>query len=193
MYLALTGARAKAADLYALGIASHVTSSDKIEAIIERLAGAEISDSDDVNMILKEFHSDPEPAPMVPVMDMIDDHFDAINLADIFTSLENDEGEWAQKQLSILKSKSPMSLLITFEQLKRGAAMERFRDNMQMEFRVVCRAMADNDFHEGVRAILIDKDQAPKWSPASLTDISAADVMGHFEAFATASEELNLG
>jgi hypothetical protein len=86
-----------------------------------------------------------------------------------------------------------MSLLITFEQLKRGAAMERFRDNMQMEFRVVCRAMADNDFHEGVRAILIDKDQAPKWSPASLTDISAADVMGHFEAFATASEELNLG
>ncbi len=192
MYLALTGARAKAADLYALGIASHVTGSDKVEAIIDRLATSEITNNDDVDAILKEFHTDPEPAPIVPVMDMIDDHFDAIKLDDILLSLTNDESEWAQKQLSILQSKSPMSLLITFEQLKRGATAERFRDNMQMEFRVVCRAMEGNDFHEGVRAILIDKDHTPNWVPSSLSEISGGDVERHFKAFAIAGEELNL-
>jgi enoyl-CoA hydratase/carnithine racemase len=193
MYLALTGARAKAADLYALGVASHVVKSDQIDAVIERLSHTEIKDNHDVAAILNEFHADPEPAPIVPVMDMIDDHFEGVTLAEIFTSLENDQGDWAQKQLSILNSKSPTALQITFEQLKRGAAAERFRDNMQMEFRIVCRAMAGNDFHEGVRAILIDKDQSPEWSPASLDQVNDDHIEGHFKAFAMNSEELNLG
>ena len=64
---------------------------------------------------------------------------------------------------------------------------------MKMEFRIVCRAMEGSDFHEGVRAILIDKDQSPKWLPASLDQVSDDTIEGHFKAFAMGREELNLG
>lgn len=180
MYLALTGARIKAPDLYALGIASHVISSGQVDAVVEALAGAEIKELADVKDVLNGFHSDPEPAPLSPHFDDIDDHFDAGTVEAVLESLSNDEGEWAQKQLKILKTKSPVSLKVTLEQLKRGAAMETFRDTMKMEFRVVCRLMDGKDFHEGVRAILLDKDNAPVWSPATLADVSDTDVTAHF-------------
>jgi len=192
MYMALTGARAKAADLYALGIASHVVSTDQIDDVIETLAGSDIENNAAAQAILDRFHGDPEPAPIVPMMDAIDDHFDGVDVSSIMNSLANDMSDWAQKQLSILKTKSPTSILVTFEQLQRGATMNTFRDNMQMEFRAVCRMMANTDFHEGVRAILLDKDNNPTWSPATLDAVSSAHVQPHFDVFANARDELQL-
>ena len=93
-------------------------------------------------------------------------------------SLASDQNEWTAKQLDIMQSKSPTSMKVTHEQLLRGGGLE-FRDNMRMEFRIVSRCMA-GDFQEGVRAILIDKDNAPVWKPASLVDISEDDVDDYF-------------
>lgn len=181
MFLALTGARIKAPDLYALGIASHTVRSDQIDDVVAALAGAEIKNNDDAKAVLDGFHADPEPAPLSPLFDDIDDHFDAGTIELIMESLAGDQGEWSQKQLGILQSKSPTSMKVTFEQLKRGANMETFRDNMRMEFRLVSHLMEVGDFHEGVRAILIDKDNSPQWSPSALDGVSVSDTARFFE------------
>jgi len=180
MFLALTGARIKAPDLYALGIASHVVASDQIEAVIEALAAADICDKADAGDILDKFHCDPEPAPMSPHFDDIDDHFDTESIEALLESLANDQSGWAQTQLKFLGKKSPTSMKVTHEQLRRGRALDDFRENMRMEFRIVSHTMRGGDFHEGVRAILIDKDNAPVWNPARLEDVSTADVESHF-------------
>lgn len=181
MYLALTGARIKAPDLYALGIASHVVASDKIGAVIDALAGTEIKENDDVADVLKGFHTAPDPAPMAEVFDDIDGAFAGVRVDEILHMLELDESEWAQKTFKILMTKSPTSLKLTFAQLRRGEVMETFRDNMRMEYRMVCRVMEGKDFYEGVRAILIDKDNTPVWEPNTLDRVSDEDIEGYFK------------
>ena len=124
--------------------------------------------------------SDPEPAPLSPYFDDIDGAFSGVRIDEILHALELDESEWTQKQFKILMTKSPTSLKVTFAQLRRGFVLDDFRENMRMEFRLVSHLMEGRDFHEGVRAILIDKDNAPAWSPVSLDMISDADVDAHF-------------
>ncbi|PCJ16594.1 MAG: enoyl-CoA hydratase, partial [Gammaproteobacteria bacterium] len=65
--------------------------------------------------LLDGFHKDPDPAPLSPHFDDIDDHFDNETVEQIISSLENDQSEWAQKQLKIMGRKSPLSMKVTFE------------------------------------------------------------------------------
>lgn len=181
MYLALTGARIKASDLYALGIASHVVPSEKADAIISVLAASTIESCDDVRTILDKFHTDPEPAPMAAVFEDIDGAFSGVRVDEILHALELDESPWAQKQFKILVTKSPTSLKLTFNQLRRGEVLDSFRDNMRMEYRMVNRLMEGQDFYEGVRAILIDRDNSPNWNPNTLDRVSADDIARYFE------------
>lgn len=181
MFLALTGARLKTPDLYALGIATHTIGSADTEKTIEALMAADIKDNDDVDKVLKAFHQDPEPAPIMVYADKIDDHFYQSSVENILNSLAQDTSEWAQKQLSILQRHSPTSLKVTFEQLHRGLAVEKFRDSMQMEYCMVNHIMRGHDFAEGVRALLIDKDNSPRWSPATLDAVTPEMVMDHFK------------
>lgn len=181
MYLALTGARIKAPDLFALGITSHHVRSDQIDDVIAALAGAEIKDNRDAKEVLDQFHNDPEPAPMALYFDDIDGAFSGVRVDEIIHALELDESEWAQKQFKILMTKSPTSLKLTFNQLRRSEVLDNFRDNMRMEYRMVNRVMEANDFYEGVRAILIDKDNTPEWNPNSLDRVSEEDIAHYFE------------
>lgn len=185
MYLALTGARIKAPDLYALGIASHVVASDKVDDVLAAFAGAEIKDVDDARAVLDRFHSDPEPAPLAEVMDDIDGAFAGVRVDEILHALELNEDDWSQKQFKILMSKSPTSLKLTFAQLRRGEALETFRDNMRMEYRMVNHVMRGNDFFEGVRAILVDKDNTPNWNPNTLDRVSDEAIEEYFENLGT--------
>ncbi|WP_020399587.1 enoyl-CoA hydratase/isomerase family protein [Kordiimonas gwangyangensis] len=180
MYLALTGARIKAPDLYALGIASHVVASDKIDDVIAAFADAEIKSVDDARATLDHFHADPEPAPLAEVMDEIDGAFAGVRVEEILHTLELNEDEWSQKQFKILMSKSPTSLKLTFAQLRRGEVLDNFRDNMRMEYRMVNHVMRGTDFFEGVRAILVDKDNTPNWNPNTLDRVSDEDVEKYF-------------
>jgi len=181
MYLALTGARIKAPDLYALGIARHVISSLDVNPVILALSEAEIKCNDCVQVVLDKFHKDPEPAPMSPYFEEIDGAFSGVRVDEILHMLELDESDWSQQQFKFLMKKSPTSLKVTFEQLRRGMALDDFRENMRMEFRIVSHLMEGRDFHEGVRAILIDKDNAPVWNPASLDMVSDEAIAAHFE------------
>lgn len=191
MFLALTGARIKAADLHAIGIASHVVPSERTDELIEALANADIYCGDCVKPVLDTFHQDPGSAPLAMHMDQIDEHFSGFSVEDILRGLETDSDEWCQKQHGIIKRMSPTSLKVTYEQLRRGGALDSFRENMKMELRIDAQIAKGNDFVEGIRALLIDKDNAPKWNPASLEEVSERDVANHFEH--VGSLELKIG
>lgn len=83
------------------------------------------------------------------------------------------------KTADAIETKSPTSTLVAFRQIRAGADLE-FEDCMRLEFRLIARFIAGHDFYEGVRAVVIDKDQNPKWNPAHLADMTAADVDHYF-------------
>jgi enoyl-CoA hydratase len=102
----------------------------------------------------------------------IDRLFDGDSVETILDRLQVDGGEWATAQLATLATKSPQTLKVAFRQLAHGAALTDFADNMAMEYRIGARVVAMHDFLEGVRAVIIDKDNAPKWSPPTVEEVS---------------------
>jgi enoyl-CoA hydratase/carnithine racemase len=114
----------------------------------------------------------------------IDRCFSAESVAEIEAKLKKYPGEWAKKQLAALMKLSPLSMAITLEQLRR-CANRSFEDTMTIEYRMAQNAMRpDHDFFEGVRALLIDKDQKPKWNPPTIEGVTRDMVEAHFKPVA---------
>ncbi len=174
MFLALTGERLKAADAIYAGIADVFVPSDRLGALKERLAAGETIDE-----VLKELAGDPGEPSLARQREAIDRHFAHGSVAGIVASLEADGGEWAAKVRSTLATKSPTSLLVTYRQIREGAKLS-FEECMKLEFRLTNRFMRGHDFYEGVRAIIIDKDQTPVWKPAALGEVGAEAVDAYF-------------
>lgn len=167
VWLALTSARLKAADCLYAGLATHYTPSEHLPALKAALA----RDPHAVGAILASFSEDPGPAPIANHRADIDRLFAADRAEDIFAALEADGGAWALAQLATLRTKSPQAIKVTLRQLRAGAAAPSLAANMQMEYRVVSRVIHRHDFLEGIRAVLVDKDNAPHWSPTSLEGV----------------------
>jgi hypothetical protein len=89
--------------------------------------------------------------------------------------------DWASTTLKALQRASPTSLAVTHEAIKRGASLPTLGDCLRQELRIASQFMEGKDFFEGVRALLVDKDGSPVWSPASLEDVSEADVEAYFQ------------
>jgi enoyl-CoA hydratase len=83
----------------------------------------------------------------------------------------------------LIRTKSPTSLKVALAQLRRGRVLD-FEACMRLEFRIVSRLARGHDFYEGIRAVIIDKDQTPRWQPATLAAVSAAEIERHFEPLA---------
>ncbi len=116
-----------------------------------------------------------------PVIDRIFSH---ASVAEIFEALEREKGEWqgwAQETLGTLVKRSPLSLKVTFEQLRRGKSYQTLKEALIVEYRLATRMVRMADFNEGVRAVIIDKDQSPKWQPSSLAEVDDAFVQSLFE------------
>ncbi|MGY6568009.1 MAG: enoyl-CoA hydratase/isomerase family protein [Salinarimonas sp.] len=174
IYLALTGARLKSADALALGLATHAVSTDDFDAVRRKLQAGE-----DVDSTLAGFARElPEP-PIEALRAMIDRVFDEGSVAEIIADLEFEGSEAASGIAKTMQGKSPTSLSIAFEQMRRGASMD-FREAMRMEYRIVSRILDGKDFYEGVRAVLIDKDQNPQWDPATLDEVAADAIEAYF-------------
>jgi len=86
-------------------------------------------------------------------------------LEDIVAALEADPGEWAQQQLATLRTKSPQTMKVSLRLLHEGAMMPTFEDEMRQEYAVGAHVVQRHDFLEGVRAVIVDKDNAPRWDP----------------------------
>ncbi len=180
MYLGLTGARIKAADALYCKLATHYVPADKLGDLEVALYL-----SKDIEATIADYARQPGDAPLQGRKKQIGQHFRKVSMQAIFDSLAADkslaadDGEWAAKTLDILKQKSPTSLLITHRQLISGVGLS-FEMAMRLEYRVVSRIVQGVDFLEGTRAVVIDKDMAPQWQPASLDQISKADINAYF-------------
>jgi enoyl-CoA hydratase len=173
-YCALTGERFNAADGLAAGLATHRVSSARFPELTEALTGT-LS----VDAVLAAFA---EPAGDGPVMAHkmeIDRLFAHDRVEDILAALDNEDTDWARKIAAIIRTKSPTSLKIALEQVRRGAQWD-FAECMRAEFRIVSRIVHGFDFYEGVRAVIVDKDNAPQWRPPTLADVDEATVARHF-------------
>jgi len=174
MYLGLTGARVKAADALYCKLATHFVPAEKFGELEVALYL-----SDDVDATIAEYVQDPGKAPLQDLKNLIGSHFRKVSVQTIFKSLAADNSEWAIKTLKTLKQKSPTSLLITHRQMISGVGLS-FEAAMRLEYRIVSRIVQGVDFLEGTRAVVIDKDMNPQWNPATLDEVSKADIDAYF-------------
>ena len=170
VWLALTGARLKAADTVALGIHTHFVAADDLIDLVESIGYHPHAPNADADA----WASATGPAPLEPYREAIDRLFAFDTVEEIFSALAAEGSDWAMAQLAILKTKSPQSLKVTLRQLRTGATLNSFADNMAMEYALGGRVVRTHDFQEGVRAVIVDKDNAPKWSPATLDGVTDA-------------------
>jgi len=181
MYLGLTGNRLKAADTLYAGIATAYVNSADLAGLEASLASMTFSADPhgDINQLISVYADNAGEAKLKVDQANIDQHFGFDTVEEVFASLEADDGEWASKTLVTLRLKSPTSLKIICKQIREGAS-RNIDECMQLEWRMVNRIVKGVDFYEGTRAVLIDKDQSPAWSPAALEDISKEDVESYF-------------
>jgi enoyl-CoA hydratase len=189
MYLALTGARLKAADMIFAGLATHYVPSARLPEVQQALAAMPVGHGKSdavaaVNAILNMYHEDPDKSLLRENYDAINQHFSGHSVEEIVENLRASTTDFAQKTLKILLQKSPSALKVTYRQMQVGAILD-FDRAMQLEYRLACGIACDADFAEGVRAVIVDKDQNPKWSPGQLSDVSAAYVDQYFDVLGT--------
>jgi enoyl-CoA hydratase len=163
-FLALTGSRVAGSGCLALGLATHYLPSSALDEAKARIASEDVERIDGILGTLSET---PPASKVVETLFQINRHFASDQFENILASLEGDESEWAMRELATLRTKSPQTCKVALRQLSEGAAMSDFADNMAMEYRIASRVIVRPDFAEGVRAVIVDKDNAPKWNPAT--------------------------
>ncbi len=181
MYSAITGDRLRPADALHLGIATSYTPSDKLDDLLQALVDGDLSSKENIQDILQGFHEDPGQSDVKLLQGQIDVIFRENSLEDVVETLKLNGSKFAQKTLATIEGKSPTSMKVTFRQMREGAKLD-FDACMQMEYRIVTQVMAGQDFYEGVRAVIVDKDNEPKWSPDTLEAVTDADVDAYFQA-----------
>jgi enoyl-CoA hydratase len=187
-YCALTGERFDAADGVAAGVATHRVPSARFADVIEALCRG-----DPVEAALAGHARDPGRGSLAARSTAIAALFAGERVEDILVALDaaaaagGVDTAFACASAALMRTKSPTSLKIALAQMQHGRALD-FAECMRTEFRIVSRVVRGHDFYEGVRAVIIDKDQAPRWEPPALTAVSAAEVERHFAPLASELE-----
>lgn len=185
MWIALTGWRVNADDGVYCGLATHRVASSQFAELESALTTDE-----SVGEILKTFSMKRGKGKLEEEHPLIDRIFALSSVEEILSALDGEMNEFASQLARAIRQKSPTSLKIAFEQVQRGAGLD-FAQAMQAEFRIVNRVAREPEFYEGIRAVVIDKDNAPKWNPPSLEAVSAGKVASYFAPL-PANEELKL-
>jgi enoyl-CoA hydratase len=182
LFLALTGWRLNAADAIFCGLATDYVPSDRIGALSQSFTeldwgsdGAEAL----VDGVIDRFKADPAVSELAAHEALIEHCFSARSVEDILAALDASGDDWAAKVAKIIRRQSPTSLKVTFAQIEKGATLD-FDQAMIQEYRLSQAFMAGKDFYEGIRAVLIDKDNQPRWSPSELAAVTPALVESHF-------------
>ena len=177
MWLALTGARLKAADCLLLGVATDYVP----QAEVERLKAELLARPEAIDTVVTELEGEAGEPPLAEHREDIDRLFGGEDVEAIFAALDADGGEWATAQLATLRAKSPQAMKVAHRQLRQGKAMASFAAEMAVEYRIASRVCRTPDFHEGVRAVILDKDNSPRWDPPTLEGVSEQGLDALFE------------
>ena len=168
-FLALTGARLSGAECKALRLATHYLPSASLKEAKHRIA----ADPYRVEAILDELAIDPPEAPIMGRLALMDRCFASDSLNEILAALDagaTDGDEWCAKEAKTIRTKSPTACGVTLKLLVESPTNLHFIDEMKMEYGIMVRLIHHPDFREGVRALLIDKDNAPRWSEPAQVD-----------------------
>ncbi|XP_004452603.2 3-hydroxyisobutyryl-CoA hydrolase, mitochondrial isoform X1 [Dasypus novemcinctus] len=185
-FLALTGFRLKGRDVQRAGIATHFVDSEKLGLLEEDLLALKSPSKENIADVLETYHTkskidQDKPFILEEHMDKINRWFSANTVEQIIENLQQDGSSFALEQLKVINKMSPTSLKITLRQLMEGSS-KTLQEVLTMEYQLSQACMRGHDFHEGVRAILIDKDQSPKWKPADLKEVTDEDLNNYFKS-----------
>ncbi len=182
LHVALTGVTFGAGDAIALGFADHFVPHDALADFKNAII------SDGIDAALASHKTEPPPSSFLAQRDWIDQCYAGETVADILAALRGYDagpaghtgGTAAADAANLIATKSPISLCVALEAIRRAAKLETLEDVLRQEYRTSCACSRSHDFIEGTRAVVIDKDRNPKWSPASLAAVTTADVEAYF-------------
>ena len=173
MFLALTGVRLKVVDTRYVGVSTHIVPQAQWSGLVDHLASGDVPEH-----ALATFEAE-FAAPLAEYRATIDRLFAADSVETILAGLDAESDEWARATAAVIRTKSPTSLKLAFREMREGRR-HAFDDCMRMEYRMASRVLAGSDFYEGVRAVIVDKDNAPKWQPATLADVNNQSIAAYF-------------
>ncbi|KAL6061782.1 Mitochondrial 3-hydroxyisobutyryl-CoA hydrolase [Balamuthia mandrillaris] len=189
VYLALTGARLKAADALLIGLVTHYVPKSKVSQLKECLQATDWSTSS-VESVLDRFATQPDGvAELSSHLPAIERCFSQPTVEHILKKLEEENTEWARSVQATIAKKSPTSLKVTLKAVQLGKR-QNIREAFASDLRVAMSFMKTKDFVEGVRAVIIDKDNKPRWHPTALSAVSATYVDAFFASFSDPQLEL---
>ena len=177
-YLGMLGERMNAADAIVMGFADTFISAAKLPELVEALVDPK---GDAVGVTIAGFAEAPPPPVLINRQEAVDQIFANDSVEAILAALKTGGEEWQSKAAAAAQSRSPLSLKITLRAVRAAREMSSLEEALNLEYRLTTRLFLCGEFVEGVRALLVDKDKAPKWQPASLeavTDEKVAEFLG---------------
>ncbi len=178
-YLGVTGVTINAADAVYAGLADHyapLADRAALDALLAATPGAQLRDA----IAAYAAAHDAGAGMLAADRAAIDRHFSAGSVPAIVASLQADHSEFAAKTLQLMATRSPLMMSVTHELIKRGAALD-VAGCLRMERALVRRNFENGEVIEGVRALVIDKDNQPQWQPATLEEVSDEMVQAMFQ------------
>ena len=187
-YLGLLSERMAAADAIYAGFADTFVEADRLEDMIAAMADA---DGDPIGVAAASFAAAPAPATHAQRQDDIDQLFSGDTLEEIVSNLEASDVDWAAGALKAIEQRSPLALKLTLAAVRAARGLDSLEAALNLEYRLTCRLFERGEFIEGIRALLIDKDKAPKWNPPTIEAVSD-DLVAEIMAPLTHRPELGL-
>ncbi|AXY51538.1 enoyl-CoA hydratase/isomerase family protein [Rhodococcus ruber] len=182
-HLALTTGRMKAGDAIALGFADHFVPSEALDKFVAAL------ESGTVDEALAEFARPAPESPLLAQRSWIDAAYSAPTVEEIVARLQAAEEPEAHAAAEQILGKSPVALKATLRSVRHARELGSLEEVLNEEYRVSLASLRSHDLVEGIRAQVVDKDRNPAWSPATLADVTDADVDAYFQPLG----ELELG
>jgi enoyl-CoA hydratase len=186
-YLGLTGAVIGAADAIYAKLADAYLPTNAIAEMVAALQARQFTSGEAVLEQIASFtrqHSDacvPSTSQLASSAALIDSLFAGASAQAILAAVSDADGDWAAQTAATLRSRSPLMLCVTLEQIRRARTMS-LEDELRMELDMMHDVFRHGDGIEGIRALVIDKDHQPKWNPPRLDEVSAARVRAFFDS-----------
>ena len=178
-WMGLTGARLKAPDAIASGLATHYVPNVNVGAFVVAMEEADLTAEDALDVLIEEHSGDPGDSDLAHTRGLIDAAFAGDSVEAMIERIQGAGDAWSAKQAKILATKSPTAMKLTLAALRKGAGLS-FEDVMRQDLRLSVACLKGVDFYEGVRAVIIDKDNAPVWDPSELAAVSDEAIAAAF-------------
>lgn len=180
--LGLTGSRINSDDCIALGIAQHKVAHADLPTLLNALAAQPFGANprEDVSAIINELKAPLIQSTLFEQRATIRECFAGDTMENILGALQNSQNEICKQAALDINKKSPTSLKVTLRALQAGAKLD-FDTCMQQEYHLACHFLAGHDFAEGIRAVVVDKDQKPQWQPANLAGVTTEMITAYFK------------